>query len=246
MTAYWDDRHRPWPVPDLPWIMKQTWNDLLFAHWPIRPEALRRLVPGSLPIDTYDGWGWIGVVPFDMTGIRMRGMPPIPLTDRFPELNVRTYVTIDGKPGVYFFSLDAANWLAVKLARAFYHLPYIYARMEVKRRREIISYKSVRANGAPGAFQAAYRPISDAFLASPGSIEEWLTERYCLYTLNGSGQPCRCDILHPPWPLRLAEAEFFMNTMTSAQGIAVEETKPLLHFASTIDVRIWPLLRVRS
>jgi uncharacterized protein YqjF (DUF2071 family) len=121
--------HRPWPLPKLPWIMKQKWHDLLFAHWPVPAEQLRSFVPEALPLDTFEGTAWIAVVPFSMSGIRLRGLPPVPGTSRFPELNVRTYITLGGKPGVYFFSLDAANALAVWGARRFYNLAYYLAEL---------------------------------------------------------------------------------------------------------------------
>ena len=123
-TSLWDDSHRQWPLPDLPWTIKQTWNDILLVNYPIKLDTLQKIVPEVLPLDSYDGMGWIGLVPFHMTGMRLRGLPPVPGTDRFPQVNIRTYVTLDGKPGVYFFSLDAANWLAARLAKQLYHLPY--------------------------------------------------------------------------------------------------------------------------
>ncbi|MGE7119010.1 YqjF family protein [Peribacillus sp. NPDC046944] len=238
----WDDSHRSWPLPRLPWTMKQTWNDLLFAHYPIKIEALQKLVPAVLPLDSFDGMGWIGVVPFHMTDIRLRGLPPVPGTDRFPELNVRTYVTVDGKPGVYFFSLDASNMLAVKTAQTVYHLPYKFADMNVQRSGDVIDYISKRRNGNQ-TFECTYKPTSEPYLAEKGSFDEWLTERYCLYTLNNKGVPLRCDILHKPWPLQHAEADIRQNTMLTNQGIHVENDKPILHFAKTLEVRMWPLVR---
>src|SRR5262245_10075958 len=124
-----DTEHRPWPLPGRPWVMAMRWHDLLFAHWPVDPAVLRPLIPASLQIDTYDGQAWIGVVPFRMTGVRPRFVPPLPGLSAFAEINVRTYVTIEQKPGVWFFSLDAANRLAVWAARLSYHLPYCFARI---------------------------------------------------------------------------------------------------------------------
>lgn len=140
----WDDSHRPWPLPSAPWTMRQIWCDLLLAHYPISYDALRKLVPPTLPLDAYEGMCWISVVPFRMSGIRVRGLPVIPGTSGFPELNVRTYVIIDGKPGVYFFSLEAANWLAVKSARTLYHLPYWYAHMSMEKTASTIAFQSTR------------------------------------------------------------------------------------------------------
>lgn len=239
----WNDSHRLWPLPHLPWIMKQTWNDLLFAHYPVKLEVLQRLMPDVLPLDSFNGMGWIGVVPFHITDIRLRGLPPIPGTDRFPELNVRTYVTLDGKPGVYFFSLDAANWLAVRMAKLFYHLPYMDANMMVKHNGSIIDYESRRKGVKDAQLLCSYRPISEPFHAVKGSFEEWMAERYCLYTLNNKGVPLRCDILHHPWLLQHAEAEFSQNTMLSNQVIRIENNQPILHFSKKIEVRIWPLVQ---
>ena len=238
----WDDSHRPWALPNLPWTMKQTWSDLLFAHYPIKFEVLRKLVPEALHLDSYNGVCWIGVVPFRMSGIRLRGLPPIPGTDQFPELNVRTYVTLDGKPGVYFFSLDAANWLAVQGAKTLYHLPYWYADMEIKNSGTNIEFKSKRLHDHEIELACSYRPISQPFQATKGSFEEWLVERYCFYTLNSSGVPLRCDILHEPWTLQQAEAEFSTNSILSKQGIDVDSDSPILHFAKKIEVRAWPLV----
>ena len=107
--------HRPWPIPQKPWVMAQTWSNLLFAHWPVDAALLRKQIPEPLQIDTFDGTGWIGVVPFELR-VRPRFLPVIPRIAAFPEINVRTYVTLDGKPGVWFFSLDATSSLAVRLS----------------------------------------------------------------------------------------------------------------------------------
>lgn len=238
----WDDRHRPWPVPNLPWTMKQTWSDLLFAHYPVQYEVLRKLVPDVLPLDSYNGVCWVGVVPFRMSGVSLRGLPPIPGTSEFPELNVRTYVTLDGKPGVYFFSLEAANWLAVKGAKTGYHLPYCYADMEIQNKGQNIEFTSKRRQDRTIKLACSYRPTSQPFQAAKGSFEEWLVERYCFYTLNSSGVPLRCDILHEPWVLQEAEAEFSTNSILAKQGITVESDVPILHFAKKIDIRAWPLV----
>lgn len=224
--------------------MEQSWLNLLFAHWPLPPEALRPLIPKSLPLDTFEGEAWIAVVPFHMSGIRLRGLPLVPGTSRFAELNVRTYVTLNGKPGVYFFSLDAAHSLAVWMARTFCRLPYHLAEMSVETDgEERVSYYSRRVKEEGFRFEGTYRPISEPYLAEAGTLEHWLTERYCLYTLDGGGGPLRCDIDHEPWPLQQAEAKVDRNTMTSAQGIRLPDRPPLLHYAARLDVRIWPLVR---
>ena len=153
--------------------MHQSWHDLLFAHWPIPVPGARARVPGSLDLDLFNGQAWIGVVPFRMSGIRPRHLPALPWISAFAELNVRTYVVRDGKPGVYFFSLDAANPVAVHIARRVFHLPYFDARMSLKYDGDWIEYRSIRTHrGAPAAeFCARYRPTGPVFRADPGSLE---------------------------------------------------------------------------
>jgi hypothetical protein len=221
--------------------MKQIWHDLLFAHWPLPSPVLRPLVPAPLTLDTFDGECWIGVVPFHMSGIRARALPPLPGLSRFPELNLRTYVTHGGKPGVYFFSLDAGNLPAVWAASEFYHLPYFYAAMTSQEHNGSIHYVS-RRHRIQAEFRGNYRPKGEVRIREKGSIEHWLTERYCLYTVH-RGQIYRGEIHHPPWPLQDAEAEFETNTMAAAAGIVLPESEPLSHFARRQDVLIWPLRR---
>lgn len=224
--------------------MKQTWHDLLFAHWPIPSQKLRPLVPSQLQLDEFDKQCWVGVVPFWMSRIRARGLPPIPGISRFPELNVRTYVSYGGKPGVYFFSLDAASRLAVWAACNFYHLPYFHAAMSSTEDNSGISYSSAR-HGNSAEFRASYRPIASARLRNPESLEDFLTARYCLYTTHRS-QVYRCEIHHLPWPLQDAEAEFKCNTMAAAAQIALPDTTPILHFSKCLEVLIWPLRRAEQ
>jgi uncharacterized protein YqjF (DUF2071 family) len=219
--------------------MKQTWHDLLFAHWPIAPVAMRSLVPSQLALDLFDGQCWVGVVPFRMSGIRARGTPALPGLSRFPELNVRTYVTHGGKPGVYSFSLDAANLPAVWAARKFYHLPYFHAAMQSDERDGAINYSSRRFRTA-AEFRGRFRPTAEVRLSEKETIEHWLTERYCLYTAH-RGQVFRGEIHHVPWPLQDAEAEIETNTVAAAANIPLPNTAPLLLFARRLDVLIWPL-----
>jgi len=202
---------------------------------------MRRLVPDQLTLDTFDGQCWVGVVPFRMSGIRGRGFPALPGLSRFPELNVRTYVTHGGKSGVYFFSLDAANLPAVCAARTFYHLPYFHATMSSEERADTIHYSSRRHVGA-AEFRGSYRPIAPVQLREKESIEHWLTERYCLYTVHDD-TVYRGEIHHQPWPLQSAEANVEINTMAAASDIALPGTAPLLHFARRLEVLIWPLRR---
>jgi uncharacterized protein YqjF (DUF2071 family) len=232
--------HRPIPLPQGPWIMKQTWHDLLFMHWPVAPELLRSLVPPELDLDLYAGQAYVAVAPFWMSGIRARFLPPMPGLNRFPELNVRTYVRYKGElPGVYFFSLDAASRPAVWSARAAYGLPYFYAQMSVTPAGENYEYASRRLQERNTAeFRGRYRPIAPPRRRSQGSLEYFLTERYCLYTTYRR-RLVRAYIHHLPWRLQDAEAEVELNTMTQAAGIPLPPAKPLLHYSRKLDVLVW-------
>jgi uncharacterized protein YqjF (DUF2071 family) len=233
--------HRPWPIPDRPWFMGQTWCDLLFAHWRVPREELERVVPPQLPIDSFDGSAWLGVTPFLVSGLRIRGTLPVPVLSRFPELNVRTYVSVEGKPGIYFLSLDAASRAAVATARRVYRLPYHHAEMTQERAPAAVRFSSTRVSrdGPPAAFRGSYRPAGSAPVVG-GSLEYYLAERYCLYTLDERQRVLRGDIHHPPWPLQPAEAEFEVNTMTCPFEIRLEG-EPILHFSRRQDVVLWGL-----
>jgi len=227
--------------------MHQYWGKLLFMHWAIDAEELRPLIPSQLSIDTFDGKAWIGVVPFTMWGIRASFLPPIPGTSAFHELNVRTYVHFKGVPGVWFFSLDAANSLAVWGARTFYYLPYFNAAMNLEQQGSAIEYASTRhdARGGRAELRAAWTIGEPLPQAQPGSIEFFLTERYCLYSWHRE-QLYRSRIFHEPWPLRNATLGSYQSTMIKSLGVAEPAGEPLLHYAESIGVGIWPLKRVRT
>jgi hypothetical protein len=232
---------RPWPVPSGPWLMAQTWEDLLFAHWPVPAGSLRALLPEGIEVDLFDGQAWVGVVPFRLTGLRLRGLLPAPVASSFLEVNVRTCVVVDDRPGVWFFSLDASSGFAVETARRTYKLPYYRARMLAERRGEEIEYSSSRARtvGGPAVFSGRYAPIGDVAPAAPGSLEHFLIERFCLYAVH-RGRLLRAEIHHPPWPLQPARAEIDLNTMPP-EGIELPDAEPVLHFSARQDVVVWRL-----
>jgi uncharacterized protein len=245
-------KHRPYALPRRQWRMAQRWNDLLFAHWPIAVDAMARLLPVGLEVDTFDGYAWAGVVPFWMDQVRTRAAGEncitIPSTAQFCELNLRTYVRsrTTGLRGVFFFSLDAASALAVLGARTLFHLPYYLADMQrsvadgttAYTSRRLLSRRSVR-------FEASYRSLHVANgkpqpPSMEGSLEHFLTERYCLFTPHG-GRLLVGHIHHLPWPLEPAEADIRINELPAAHGIILPDRPPVLHFARELPVYIWSL-----
>lgn len=228
--------------------MLQTWHDLLFAHWPVAPGPLRALLPPGLLLDEFEGQAFVGVVPFRMGGIRLRGLPPLPGLSAFPEINLRTYVVHAGRPGVFFLSLDAAHVVAVWAARRFFHLPYYLASIRSAPDGDGVGYSARRIHrGFPALeFRARYRPRGPAALAPAGSLEHWLTERYSLYTAGPGGGLETGEILHEPWPLQPAEAEIERNDLATPFGVTLAGQPPLLHFARRLPVRLWGLAQVPS
>lgn len=221
--------------------MRMTWHDLLFLHWPVPPAVMRPLVPRELELDTFAGEAWIGIVPFRMSGIRLRRLPPVPGTAAFPEINVRTYVTGGGRAGVWFFSLDAAHRLAVRVARAWFGLPYHHAQISVGPTSGGIRYHSTRGSEPAAAFRGEYRPAGVKLHAQPGSLDHWLTERYCLFARDQGGTVGYGDIHHHPWPLQPASVSIELNTMADPLGIALPATPPVARFARRLEVVAWSL-----
>lgn len=229
-----DTAHRPWPVPEEPWANAQSWVDLAFLHWRVEPDALAPLIGPTVELDTFDDSAWLGVTPFLLTDFRLRGVPPLPVVSTFPELNVRTYVTRDDKPGIWFFTLEAASTLAVEAAKRLYKLPYHRAQMRCERRGEHVHYESARAGAA---FSGRYRGHGQLFHADPGSLEYFLTERYCLYTEDG-GRGYRAEIHHPPWDLQRGEASVDLNTIAPVE---LPDEEPHVLFSPRQDVVVWSL-----
>jgi uncharacterized protein YqjF (DUF2071 family) len=244
--------HSPRPLPPGRWEMAQRWNDLLFAHWPVPTEQIAALLPAGLEPDTFQGSAWLGVVPFWLERIKFRGLPGIPGVRQFPDLNVRTYVrdTNTGTPGMYFFSLDATNLLAVVVAHTFFHLPYHWAemRMEQQSEREFAFYSRRRFSAHRIVFKARYRglgPTSKLVEPRPGTLEFFLMERSSLFTVNRSGQAVRSSLHHVPSPLEDAEAEIEQNDLATSIGIQLPSIAPVLHYARRLAVYVWPRELVR-
>ena len=205
-------------------------------HWRVDEAAVREVLPDALELDTHDGSAWIGVTPFRVSGLRLHGLPPAPVLSRFPEVNVRTYVTYEDKPGIWFFSLDADSSWAVDAARLTYRLPYHHATIEVAHRGGWIDYRSERLGAK---LDVSYRGVGGPEPAETGTTGHFLTERYCLYTEH-RGRLHRAEIHHVQWPLQRAEAELRENTMSP---VALDG-EPLVHYSARQDVVIWPLERL--
>jgi uncharacterized protein YqjF (DUF2071 family) len=227
--------------------MRQWWGKLLFMHWPVPVSVLRPLVPPQLSIDTFDGQAWVGVVPFRMWGVRPSLTPPVPGLNEFLELNVRTYVHHRGVPGVWFHSLDIDSAVATWGARRFFYLPYHRAEMSLRQQGDSIDYRCQRTqkDSPPATFRAVWRVGESLPTAEPDSLEFFLTERYCLYTLEDE-QLYRCRIYHEPWSLRTAEVGDFDSSMLESLGVSTPPLAPLLHYSEALKVDIWPLLRVEQ
>ncbi|NML67368.1 DUF2071 domain-containing protein [Hymenobacter sp. RP-2-7] len=242
-------RRRPARCP----LMHQDWGDLLFMHWPVPPEVIQAHLPPRLQVDTFEGQAWIGIVPFRMWDVRSLVTPPVPGVREFLELNVRTYVHLDGVPGVWFFSLDATNALAVWAARTFFHLPYFRAQLRLERLGpERLHYAGHRVhNGAPAAEFAATWQLGELLPPpAPDSLEFFLTERYCLYAASGGGAPGRGErlyrgrISHQSWPLRRAELLDYRSDLLAGHGLPTPTGAPHLLAGGPLHVDLWRLRRV--
>lgn len=238
--------HRPWPLPSKKWWWRQSWNELLFIHYPIPKEKLLPLIPNELTIQEFSGTSWLGIVPLLMNGVMIRPFPDIPGISNFLELNVRVYVEFKGRPGVYFLSLDASNPLAVWGGKTLFHLPYKLADMEFKKENNTNIFHSKRKEGEDHSeFSLSYSPTSEIFKARPGTLEYFLTERYCLFTQK-LGALYRGEVHHYPWPLQNAKAQIFSNSMLNNFDIKIPNTEPHLLYSKGVDVILWNLEKVFS
>jgi len=221
--------------------MRQTWNKLLFAHWPIRADQIQALIPSALTLDTFDGTAWVGIVPFAMNDVSFRFLSALP--SNFCELNVRTYVSYKGRGGVFFFSLDASNPLAVEVARAAFRLSYFHSRMRITGTTDSIDYTCQRRDwrSAEVNFEASYGPTGAVQYSAKGSIEEFLTERYCFFTSGAGGRVMSCDVHHGQWPLQPAAAQFRRNTILEPLSLNLLKLEPLLHYCHKLETIEWLL-----
>ena len=223
------------------WVMKQEWKDVVFLHWPVEADWLRRFVPKELEIDLYDKQAWIGVVLFRAKATGLRLLPPIPSTRSYLELNVRTYVKYGNRQGVYFFSLDADSRLAVIAASLGGFLPYKHADMSMSKKAGQWIFASRRIEGGQfsESFRMAFQEEPKPIAASP--LEQWLTERYCLWT-KPKKQLYRVDITHPPWTLHYLKGQIHQNTLASYLPVSLHHQTPICHYSKRLKTRFyWPV-----
>lgn len=216
--------------------LRTRWDRLLFAHWPVAAAPLQAMLPEGLTLDTFQGQAWVGVVPFFMEDTGLRLFPSVPGVSSFAELNVRTYVRVGERRGVWFFSLDAASAFAVKAARAIYHLPYFHAEMESSRLGDRIDYESRRLEGPPATFAGEYGPSGPVFTSAPGSLEEFLTERYALFSVKPGGALLTADVVHVRWPLQPATARLTVDGLVDWLGLRLEGPPASLLYSESISV----------
>ncbi len=223
--------------------MRQRWAELLFLHWRVPADVLAARLPRELQLDTFEGEAYVGLVPFTMTGVRPTWAPAVPGLSDFHEVNVRTYVHHRGRdPGVWFFSLDAANPLAVLVARALWKLPYHHARMHLGRDGTRVTYASRRLwpGPKPGLCRVDYDVRGTPAAATPGTLEHFLTERYILYA-RARGRLYRGRVHHTPYPLQGAHVRTLDERLLAASGLVRPDHEPLAHFARQVEVEVFAL-----
>ena len=240
------DRIAPTRRPYQTVVMQQEWRHLAFLHWAVDAGKLQKMLPSGLTVDTFEGRAYIGLVPFTMRNVRPAGFPAVRGLSHFHETNVRTYVQYQGQnPGVWFFSLDAANEIAVQIARLTFKLPYFFARMSLTRSGDTLRYTSERLHPAPLPAQSDVQivPTGNVFFAIPGTLEHFLAERYILYS-GSNNKLNRGRVHHAPYPLQTATVMHLDDSLVSSAGIVVPDTPPIAHYAAAVDVEVFPLVQV--
>lgn len=217
------------------WMLAQSWNSLLFAHWRVDPGALRARVPRCFELDLFDGHAWVAMVISHVTNITAPGLPALPFVSEFAELNFGTLVSVDGRPGAYFFSVDAGSTVAVVAGRSFFNLPYHSASISVTRTNDGVEYVGERLDGT-ATFRATGYPAAPAGRAAPGSLAFFLTERLSLYNVDAHGAPYRIDVRRGPWRLRAAAGSLAIDDLALASGVPLPRSMPLLHFVEREDM----------
>ena len=220
-------------------IMHQNWDNLLFLHWPIDAGAIRHLIPQALELDTFDGVAWIGLTPFALNHLRLIALPEVPGLGSFLEVNVRTYVHYQGRPGIWFFSLDASKLIPTIAARIAFMLPYFKAEMTINERDGEFQFASRRSGPPSAEMRTHWRTGIRLRAPDPDSLAFFLVERYCLFA--GSNENLRTTrVYHAPWILEEAHIRSHQSTMIASLGLPEPSAGPLSHFSRSMHVEIWP------
>lgn len=236
--------HRDLPSPNEPWLMTQKWNDLLFIHLPVSKSLLEAKLPVGLELDLFKGTAWISIIPFKISNMHLRKIPPLPFLNSFLEVNVRTYVKHNGIPGVYFFSLDANNLPAVIGARIV-SLPYFYAKMNMIKEKDTIYFDTIRKASSTVIFEGSYKPISKAYYPEPSSLNHWLLERYFLWSFKNNSL-FQGAIHHKQWKIQDAEVTIKKQNMLPDFQDDMLVGNPTFHYADVKRVLAWPIKKVEQ
>ncbi len=240
---------RAQPTNPLPWVMFQSWQNLLFMDWQVPADVLRRVVPSKMELDSYGGTTWLTQIPMHMVDVHIRDLPPIPGTATFPEINFRTYVIVNGVPGIVFLSIDADSAFAAWAAETFFKLPYVDAKASFDRDADgtchLESHRPASSRFKEAQFRGHYRPTGSPKPAAPGSLDEWLTARLHMFVQLDDGIVLRGDIHHPPWQIQTVEATIEQNTIPQAGGLDVDPRAPdRIAYAERTDTLCWPMIPV--
>ncbi|MDH4379225.1 MAG: DUF2071 domain-containing protein [Vampirovibrionales bacterium] len=232
--------HRSVKLPKGPWFSRQRWENLLFYNVPVDPAALALCLPKGMQPDTFKGQAWISIVPFQLC-MTLRGLPKNIWPIRFNELNVRVYVTVNGIPGVYFYSLDADDAFSVAMARGIFRLNYFNASMQVNLASNNILFTSKRTHSgvAHSEFRAIYNPSGPVFTPTAGTLEDWLTSRWCFFCPASNGSFIWGDIHHEPWPLQAADVNILHNTLLMDHGLPPAIGQATMYFSKQVNVLAW-------
>lgn len=225
----------------------QRWNHLLFLHWQVEACEIQATLPSGLTVDLHEGAAYLGIVPFFMQRIRPAFLPPVPWLSWFLELNVRTYVhDAADRPGVWFYSLDCNQALAVTLARQFFHLPYFRSRMSACRAGDTVDYRSQRREEPGPPARYLWTPHGAAKEAEPGSLEFFLAERYALFCAAPSGQLYEGRVHHAPYRLRETQVQEWSLQPASMAGFQLSYPPCSALAADYVDVAIHSLVPIAS
>ena len=220
------------------WTMTQVWENVLFAHWSLPMEVVRKHIPAELEVDTFNGEAWVGVILFKMNGFKLR-FTPFRYPFSFPEINLRTYVKVNERPAIFFMTLDAADPLVVSVAKRWYRLPYFHAKMSFSKQEDMISFHSERKSvGDSVVIGGEFYPVSEQFVPKDGSIDHWLTERYVYFNKDPNNHIYWGEVYHEPWQLRKVSGKFSDNTLLHPYQIELPGEPHLLHYSRGVEAQM--------